>query len=215
MEGTVKVYVYDFVKSINYGSGGFETEQGRLAIVGNNQNLRKNLLIHKCISDHGEEAYGNEERMECRDQDGGYSEYTLNEILELDKDGIKKMLPAFSVLDGFELLDKYKDHEMSGVNREENNYYKFQSVYDDLEYVTITDDFEWGYGKEKIGTENQIVADGMLKMDNQEKHGTIIHPNGKEGLFIFKGEVPRLKEIQKAIGGYIYGKAILIDHRLF
>ena len=40
-------------------------------------------------------------------------------------------------------------------------------------------------------------------MDSQEKHGTIIHPDGKEDLFMFKGEVPRLKEIQKAIGGYI------------
>jgi hypothetical protein len=96
---------------MNYGSGGFEYSGGKAIIIGNNDKLSNNLLIHACMTGHGECAYGDLESMECRDQDGGHSYYKLVETIYIDSEKVSHV--------GL-LLDKSKIVHSSGKVRIDN-----------------------------------------------------------------------------------------------
>jgi len=132
MENKINVRVYNFNKSMNYGSGGFEYSNGKAAIIGNNDKLSLNLLIHACIDRHGECAYGDLGSMECRDQDGGHSFYELLETFYIDSEKVPDYIKSS--------LEEYKDHDIDDVNYGEKNKSEMKDIFYDLDEILFLKD---------------------------------------------------------------------------
>lgn len=70
--------------------------------------------------------------------------------------------------------NKYKTIVILGLPGSGKSYLAKKILKDnpEMDYV-IYDDYEWIYGKEKIGTENQIVSDGMLMISPKNNENII------------------------------------------
>jgi hypothetical protein len=117
---------------MNLGSGGFKYTSGKAIIIGNNDNLSENLLIHGCMQGHGEYSYGNLESMECRDQDGGHSYYELIETVYMDSEKAPDLVKSS--------IEKNKNHDLKKVNYREKNKYEMEDIFDELEYILFIED---------------------------------------------------------------------------
>jgi hypothetical protein len=145
MENKIKVRVYKTNSSMNYGSGGFEYSAGKAIIIGNNDKLSENLLIHGCMRGHGEYAYGDLESMECRDQDGGHSYYQLVKIFYMDAGKAPHWVKSS--------IEEHEGHDLEDVNYRKKNESKMEKIFYELEGLLFIDD------EDKI---NSILSQKLL-----------------------------------------------------
>jgi len=132
MEKKIKVRVYKCNHSMNYGSGGFEYSGGKAIIIGNNDKLSNNLLIHACMTGHGECAYGDLESMECRDQDGGHSYYELLETVYIDSEKVSDWIKS--------AIEENEDHDIDDVNYDGKNKSEMKRIFRELEDILFIED---------------------------------------------------------------------------
>lgn len=132
MENKIKVRVYKTNSSMNYGYGGIKYSTGKAIIIGNNDKLSENLLIHGCMRGHGERAYGDLESMECRDQDGGHSYYQLVETVYIDSEKAPHWV-KFSI-------EKDEGHDLDDVNYGEKNHSEMEEIFHELEEFLFIED---------------------------------------------------------------------------
>ena len=153
----IKVRVYKRNHSMNYGSGGFGYSKGKAIIIGNNDNLSNNLLIHACMSRHGDYAYGDLESMECRDQDGGHSYYELLETVYIDSEKAPDRIKS--------AIEENEDHDIYDVNCGEKNKSKMKIIFNELEdLLFIEDDDEINKFMSNIPVNGQIRCDELVEL---------------------------------------------------
>jgi len=150
---------------MNYGSGGFEYSGGKAIIIGNNDKLSNNLLIHACMAGHGECAYGDLESMECRDQDGGHSYYELLETVYIDSEKVPDWIKS--------AIEENEDHDIDDINYGEKNKSEMERIFRELEDILFIED------------EKEINS--ILELSN--KHTTTMNKETKSsiGLSVSKG----------------------------
>lgn len=132
MKNKIKVRVYKTNSSMNYGSGGFKYSSGKAIIIGDNDKLSKNLLIHGCMSGHGEYTYGDLESMECRDQDGGHSYYQLVETVYIDSEKAPDWIKSS--------INEHEGHDLDDVNYGEENKSRMEGIFNELYDLLFIED---------------------------------------------------------------------------
>ena len=132
MEKKINVRVYKTNKSMNHGSGGFGYSSGKAIIIGDNDKLSENLLIHGCMRGHGEYAHGDLESMECRDQDGGHSYYELLETVYIDSEKAPDWIKSS--------IEEHEGHDIEDVNYREKNESKMEDIFYDLVDLLFIED---------------------------------------------------------------------------
>lgn len=132
MENKIKVRLYNTHKSSNAGSGGFKYSTGKSIIIGNNDKLSENLLIHGCMQGHGEITYGGLESMECRDQDGGHSYYKLVETIYIDTEKAPDWIKSS--------IAENEDHDLDDVNCDEENESEMEEIFYELHGILFIED---------------------------------------------------------------------------